>query len=380
MSLQQLVFGAGTITQIADLLDTAQAHSVLLVTGRDSYRDSGAQRAICAVLANRKVVRFEDLSPNPTLADVERGVPVCRELRPDIVVAVGGGSVLDTAKAVNLCAAQQAPPEAVLKQSSLILERPRPLIAVPTTAGSGSEATRFATIYVNGIKHSLAHDWLLPRAAIVDPCLTYSMPPRLTAITGLDALSQAIESYWAVGASADSQLLAEQAMGQMWPTLATAVRAPDPNIRLTMAHGAYLAGRAIDCTRTTAAHAISYVLTSRYGVPHGLAVALTMAALFEHYAGGSSFQVNDPRGAMYVERTISRLCTMLGCTSPLEAGEAWRSLLKTVGVETNLQDVGVQPNEVDRLVREVNAERLGNHPVRISPEDLREILSRAMCG
>jgi len=257
MSLQQLVFGAGAVTQIGNLLDTAQARSVLLVTSRDSYRDSGAQRAMCAGLANRNVVRFEDHSPNPTLADVERGVPVCRALRPDVVVAVGGGSVIDTAKAVNLFAAQQAPPGAVLNDSSLILERPQSLIAVPTTAGSGSEATHFATIYVSGIKHSLAHDWLRPRAAIVDPCLTYSLSPRLTAITGLDALSQAIESYWSVGASAESQLLAEQAIGQMWPTLATAVRAPNPNARVTMAEGAYLAGRAIDLTRTTAAHAIS---------------------------------------------------------------------------------------------------------------------------
>ena len=379
MAPHQLVFGSGAIEHVRGVLVALHARRIFLVTGRDSYRRSGAERALLAVLAGGiDAIRFDDFTPNPMLQDLERGVSLCRALQPDVVVAVGGGSAMDVGKVVNLLAAQELPPAVTLASPPSTLRQPPAMIAVPTTAGSGSEATSIATMYVNGVKRSLAHEWLRPRCAIVDPCLSCSMSPRLTAVTGLDALTQAIESYWSVGATVESRLFAKDALAKTWGTLPSAVHSPDATTRSTMAHGAYLAGCAIDISRTTAAHALSYVLTQRYGVPHGLAVALTLATLFEHGAEVSDADIVDPRGPHYVREKLAELCAMLGCASLIAAAAAWRSLLESVGVPTRLRDVGVQDRHLDELIAGVNTERLGNHPFRLSPGDLRRIVRRAM--
>ena len=361
-----------------DVLVREQARRVLLVTGRESYYSSGAEDAVAPMLSNLDVTRYGDFERNPILPDVERGVSLWRTLRPDLVIAIGGGSVIDMAKAINLLAAQEIAPAAILAQPALMQKRARPLIAVPTTAGTGSEATHFATIYVDGVKHSLAHEWLRPDYAIVDPGLTYAMPPQLTAVTGLDALSQAIESYWAVGATSESQSLAANAIERMWRTLAIAVRTPSPAARSNMTYGAHLAGRAIDLSKTTAAHAVSYALTVRYGVAHGHAVALTLGSFFEHNARARALTVNDSRGVAYVERAMAELCRLLGCQTPAAAARAWRDLLQSLELATDLQSVGVESNAIDGLVAEVNTERLGNHPVQVTPSALRNILASLM--
>jgi alcohol dehydrogenase class IV len=376
----QRFLGEGTLGRVADLLGLQQARRALLVTGRESYSLSGAERALSPMLRGLDVTRFHDFETNPILPDVERGVRLCRDVRPDIVIAVGGGSVIDMAKAINVLAVQDGSPADVLLHAAPIRGRGRPMIAVPTTAGSGSEATHFATIYADGVKHSLTHGSLLPDYAIVDPRLTSALPPQLTAITGLDALAQAIESYWAVGATPGSQALAAEAIDLMWKTLRVAVAVPTPAARADMALGAHLAGRAIDVSRTTAAHAISYPLTKRYGVPHGHAVALTLAAWFEHNAKAARSSVNDARGPGYVERTMSELCRRLGCPTPVAAAEAWRNLVHSVGLATDLRGAGVSRDVVEGLVEEVNAERLGNHPVQVTRGDLREILTALLCG
>ena len=377
---QQRVLGEGSLGRLADLLGRERARRALIVTGRESYSLSGAERTLSPMLRALDVTRFHEFETNPILLDVERGVRLYRDVRPDIVIAVGGGSVIDMAKAINVLAVQDAPPADVLTHAAPIDRRGRPMIAVPTTAGSGSEATHFATIYVGAVKHSLTHGSLLPDYAIVDPRLTSALPPQLTAITGLDALAQAIESYWAVGATSGSQALAGEAIDLMWKTLHVAVASPAPAARADMALGAHLAGRAIDVSRTTAAHAISYPLTKRYGVPHGHAVALTLAAWFEHNAKAPRASVHDARGPEYVERTLSALCSRLGCATPAAAAAAWRNLVRSVGLATDLRGTGVSLDAVEGLVEEVNAERLGNHPVQVTRGDLREILTALVNG
>jgi alcohol dehydrogenase class IV len=376
MSSPRVSFGLGSLAEVGESLARARAAKVLLVTGAGSFAASGAARALAPMLAGLEVRRFHEFKPNPILADLERGVGAFRSLEPDVVIAVGGGSAIDVAKAVNVFAAQTSPPADILRQPSLVRARPRPLVAVPTTAGTGSEATHFATLYADGVKHSFAHEWLRPDHAIVDPALTFSMPPRLTAVTGLDALSQAIESYWSVGATGESQALAAEAVALLWPALKRAVRAPDVAARTAMARGAHLAGRAIDISRTTAPHALSYALTIRHGVAHGHAVALTLGAFFEHNAQAQD--VNDPRGAGYVGRTMAELCGRLGCRTPAEAARAWHDLLESLEVETDLRSLGVEADAIEGLVAAVNAERLANHPVRITPAFLGGLLRRLL--
>ena len=252
----------------------------MLVTGTNSYAASGARDRVEPAIAGRTIVRFSGVAANPKIEDIERGIALWRSERPAAIVAVGGGSVLDVAKLIGLLGPSAAPWRAFLAGGGTPDQHGGPLIAIPTTAGSGAEATRFSAFYVDGEKQSISHPQLRPSHAIVDPLLTHSMPPELTAPTGLDALAQAIESLWAVGATPESQALAEAAIGEILPSLREAVRAPTPVIRERMARGAHLAGQAIDISRTTAAHALSYALTVEFGLPHGHAVALVLPSIF----------------------------------------------------------------------------------------------------
>ena len=375
MDGQPLYFGAGAVRKLPEILASNGARRVLLVTGRRSFAESGAERALAPLFAAIEVARFQEFGSNPVLDEVERGAALWRRLRPDLVVAVGGGSVIDVAKAVNVLGAQALAPRDVLARGLHGLSGGSPLVAIPTTAGTGSEATHFATVYVDGEKHSLAHASLRPACAIVDPDLSSTLPPRLTAVTGLDALCQAIESYWAVGASTESQAFAAEAVSCLWPAISTAVHTPDAAARAAMARGAYLAGRAIDHSKTTAAHALSYALTTRFGVAHGHAVALTLGRFFELNDRARTLGVTDPRGVGYVERTLAALCTLLGEPDATGVARTWSALLESLGLETDLRRLGVDPGDLDELVDAVNAERLGNHPVRLTRETLRALLA-----
>jgi alcohol dehydrogenase class IV len=246
---------------------------------------------------------------------------------------------------------------------------------VPTTAGSGSEATHFAVVYVNRSKFSLAAASLLPRLAIVDPALTFSLSPATTAVTGMDAFSQAVESYWSVHSTAASKAWASRAIALALEHLPAAVHAPTPQARRAMSKAAHLAGRAIDITRTTGAHAVSYALTSYFGIPHGHAVSLTLGQWLLYNSGVSDADVTDPRGAAYVRETVGELVRMIGCTTAAEGCRRIEQLARTVGLETRLRALGVSAADIDKvIVPNVNVERVVNNPRALDAASLRHLV------
>ena len=346
--------GFASIQHLGGLLSLYGARSVLLVTGGESYFLSGAEAALRPHLQLREHHRFFEFSENPKLEDVQSGIELYRRVKPDIVVAVGGGSAIDMAKLINVYAAEGV-------QGNV--SRGVPLIAIPTTAGAGSEATQFATVYIDKLKHSISDEALLPNVTIVDPALTRSLPPLVTATSGMDALSQAIESYWCVNSTDESKRYAREAIGLIVPHLREAVHAPADEPRLAMAQGAHLAGKAINITRTTAPHALSYALTSRFGVPHGQAVSLTLPAVFNFNYGVTAEDTADPRGAAYVKRTLEDICAYLGCGTVFEASAMLRQLMLDIGLATTFAELKIdQQQAIEVVVREVNTERLVNNP------------------
>src|SRR3989344_471040 len=196
---QKEFIGPNAIGKLADILSEVRPNNIFLVAGKSSYKTCGAEKKLEKLLKNFNLVYFNGFLPNPNINDVNNGIALFKKSKPDFVIAVGGGSVIDIAKAVNIISCQTGKPEDYIKGRALIERQGKPLVAVPTTSGSGSEATHFAVVYINGKKYSLAHHFIMPDYAIVDANLTLSLPIRITAETGMDALSQAIESYWAVG-------------------------------------------------------------------------------------------------------------------------------------------------------------------------------------
>ena len=355
-----------------DILESRKVSSVLLVAGPRSYQETGAAKVLEPLLEGRHVERFQRRDPYPTLEDIERGREVLRRSRPELIIAVGGGAVLDVAKAMRV-------PFRVVDRhgrTALVVDGPPPivpLVAVPTTAGTGAETTRFAVVYVDGRKHSLDHAAVMPDHAIVDPSLTDSLDARETAITGLDALAQAIESIWSVASTDHSQRYAVRAARLALACLEEAALRPSSRARAAMSLAAHLSGRAIDQTRTTACHAASYPMTARYGIPHGHAVALTLPAMLVFNAGVGDRDVVDPRGVAVVRRRIATILTLLGVREPEAGRRRLLDLMQRLSLETSLEELGIR--DVDVILAEgLSPERAGNNPRRITRQDLREML------
>ena len=248
---------------------------LMVVHGHGSYVSCGAKDLIDIVSQHLVISDFDDFSSNPKQEDAEAGLGMMAQFKPDMIVAVGGGSVIDMAKLIRHYSNVQIP-----------------LLAIPTTAGTGAESTQFAVCYIDGVKHSISDPSILPDMVLLYPPFTYDNSPYLTACTGFDALAQAIEAFWNVNATPESDALALRAIERIYPRLTTDL---SPDDRKMLLLGANDAGCAINITRTTVPHALSYTLTSKYGYPHGHAVALTFPFFFKYNLEGDkkSFRGED---------------------------------------------------------------------------------------
>lgn len=254
------------IEELKGIMEKHNVGRLLVVHGQNSYMACGGNELMSQLydVHNMEIANFSDFCANPKIEDVMDGAKMIEEVLPDTIVAVGGGSAMDVAKLMRYQA-----------QKIYI-----PLIAIPTTSGTGAEATQFSVCYVNGKKESFDYPELLPDYTLLIPELTMKNNRYLTACTGFDAFAQAIESYWNIHSNSTSENYAEQAIVMLFDALNRFADDADACMsdyewRAKMMEGANLAGKAINITRTTAPHAMSYVMTSKYGYPHGHAVALT---------------------------------------------------------------------------------------------------------
>lgn len=337
---------------------------IFLVTGKKSFESSGAKSIFEKILFLYHVEHFHDFSENPKIEDIKRGIGIFRKFNPDITVAVGGGSVMDMAKSINALSANEGLPEDYVMGAKKLEQRGKPLITVPTTAGSGSEVTHFAVVYIGKQKYSLAHPSMLPSYSVIDPSLTFNLPPRITASTGIDALSQAIESFWSKNATEESKKYSKEAARLAFSSLRQAVNSPTPESREKMSKAANLAGKAINIAKTTACHAISYPITAYFGVPHGHAVGLTLPQMFLYNAETME------------SSKLEELLSLFGAQTPEEASELLTNLMVDIGLETKLSELKIDSAEAKKIILEdvFKTDRVKNNPRLLTREALEKIL------
>ena len=296
-------------------------------------------------------VRFSDFSPNPLYEDVAAGVKLFLETGCNAILAVGGGSAMDVAKCIKLFA--------TMDHGRLYLGQPYeendiPLAAIPTTAGTGSESTRHAVIYYKGEKQSISHPSLVPGFVCLIPEVLDGLPVYQKKCTMLDALGQAIESWWSVSARLESIEYSRKAIGlikEYWkPYIENGGYAEE--ILLASNY----AGRAINITATTAAHAMSYKLTSLYGIPHGHAVGLCLPQVWAEMADDEKLQ--DTFRAFPVD--LPWLC----------------DLLNQLGMEKPVSSN--RDTDLEILADSVNPLRLKNNPVAFSRDTLKAMYERIL--
>lgn len=295
---------------------------------------------------------FSGVSPNPTTLIVEDAVRTYKNNKCDAILAIGGGSPIDVAKGVK---------------DLLVLEKNVPkFIAVPTTAGSGAESTSVAVIYKDGVKMSVGGDILLPDYAILVPKFLMGLPKYQKKCTVFDALAQAIESLWSVSSTDKSKEYARKAIKLIVPHVMEYINENKHLEEISL--GANYAGRAINISRTTAPHAMSYKLTTLYNLPHGHSVALSLPIVWEFMINNIEKCI-DTRGVDCLKNIFQEIATLLGYQNIDEAIKYIHNLIKVF----DLKAPNILPEELDALVNSVDVERLGNTPVAITKADLNEL-------
>ncbi|UCH72470.1 MAG: phosphonoacetaldehyde reductase, partial [Thermoplasmatales archaeon] len=327
--MQKEFFGYGSIQKLDKLIKECNPKNIFLITGKKSYTLSGAEEKIIKILKDIKYKQFNSFSTNPTLEDVEKGIRIFKKAKPQLVLAIGGGSVIDIAKAINALAFQKQKPEIYITGKKDLEKQGLPLIAIPATAGTGSESTRYSTIYIDKEKYSLTDEkYILPTSTIIDPFLTQSLPKYITAYTGLDALCQGIESLWSINSTEESTKYAELAINRAFSSIVQAVQKPTRKSRIDMARAANYSGKAINITKTTSCHSISYPITSYFNIPHGHAVALTMPEMLEFNFNVSISDCNDKRGVYFVKKKLKSIFKMMKCKNEIDAKNSFKYLME----------------------------------------------------
>jgi len=370
--------GFNSINKLKTILKKNTFKNIYLITGKDSFEKTIIKKKLFKILKNYDYIQFNDFSPNPKLNDIKKGLDLFKSQDFDVIIAVGGGSVLDMGKSISILSTNDNSPIDLILKKKEIKKKGMPLIRIPTTAGSGSEATHFAVVYIDKEKYSLAEpEYLQPEYVIVDPQFTYSLPKKLTAVSGLDALTQAIESFWNINSTNESKKYAKRSIDLIMNNLIKAVNNSDKKIRYNMVIAANYAGKAINITKTTACHAISYPITSYFNIPHGHAVALTLPSMIVFNSEVSEDDIIDPRGVEYVKKVMNELISIIGASDFIEAREIIRNLIIDIGLEIKLENLHIKTQEdIELIIKNgFNPERVKNNPRLLTETKLRKILN-----
>ena len=326
---------------LSEYLSGVNAESVLFVHGRSLEKFTDLR----SYLSFQGGIHFEDFTgftPNPKLDDAENAVKYADNC--NVILAVGGGSAIDTAKYVKL------------KSPDL------PLIVIPTTAGSGSEATRFAVLYKDGRKLSITDDRIIPDAVMFDPELLKYLPEYHRKSSALDAMSHALESFWSVNANDKSREFSREALSSITGILEDY---PYSYNAERMLKSSYTAGRAINISQTTAGHAMCYKITSLYGIAHGQAAMMCNLKLLP-WMYANIDKCIEPRGAVYLNKIFKELAGMFDCVDVTKLVERLNSIYDSLGFETprtNEEEIGL-------MTCSVNPVRLKNNPIMPDKNDI----------
>lgn len=352
--MQKIISGYGSVEKIKEILKENQCQKFMLVCG-GSFDRSGLKGVFQDL--DTDFVRFSDFSANPLYEQVEKGVALFHAEKCDMLVAVGGGSAMDVAKCIKLFC-KMDPKENFLQQP--YRDSQIPLVAIPTTAGTGSESTQFAVIYYAGAKQSVAHSSILPDYAILDPTPLKTLPLYQRKCTMLDALCQAIESWWSVNSTQQSKEYSRKAIRCILDNYRAFLFADDEAAAEKIMLGANYAGRAINITQTTAAHAMSYKMTALFGIPHGHAVAIGLPVIFDYMIHHPENCI-DGRGADYLLGVFQDIAECFGQKTPSRAVAFFNRLLEELEMERPV----ILPGQLAVLTASVNPTRLKNNPVAL---------------
>lgn len=319
-------------------------------------------------------VMFSEFTPNPFYEQVCKGIDLFQITKCDSILAVGGGSAIDVAKCIKLAVlakegnASILPP--LVSQSLPIDGAKIPFIAIPTTAGTGSESTHNAVMYYEGVKQTVTNDGVLPDYAILEPSVLKTLPLYQKKCTMMDALCQGIESWWSVNSTEESYEYSHKTVELIMANWRKYIFENDYEAAAQIMLAANYGGRAINITQTTAAHAFSYKITSLYKLPHGHAVAVGLPVIWEYMLDNMDKCV-DVRGQKYLADIFNKIARAMVCDNPQQAICLFCDMMKEMDLSNPVPNN--RDEDLNTLSSSVNPVRLKNNPIILEREVIRRL-------
>ncbi len=360
----EIIFGRNKLNEIGNLIQNKE----VLIVSDQTFKNNGLVDLLKKTAGSQYTIyNFCEVQPNPCCTIVNKGAEYAREIKARTIIGLGGGSVIDSAKAIACMLESKDELQEYLFNGKQIPQRRTQLIAIPTTSGTGSEVTNVG-VYTDkkrGQKKPLVSKSFWPDIALVDPQVTLSMPSRVTASTSLDALTHALESYWADSSQPMSKLLSMESMKLILENIENAVNSPeDYKAREKLMYASLIAGISFSQTRTTVLHALSFPLTNDYGLAHGFACAIAMPqVILDNYD--------------YFQTEMDILLKYLGLTSVQQFSEKIKSIMLNIKAPVELKSLGIRKDDIDLIAEKTLTAPIAMlNPKKYSKEELIKMLNK----
>ncbi len=366
---QQIING---IEKLPDILREVGCERLFLVVD-SSYPFLNIKEAVEALPVEERVL-FSDFTPNPLYEQVCNGIDLLKSSNCDVILAVGGGSAIDVAKCIKLAVLAEEGNAAIIpplvSQRLPIDGKKIPFIAIPTTAGTGSESTHNAVMYYEGAKQTVTNDGVLPDYAILEPSVLKTLPLYQKKCTMMDALCQGIESWWSVNSTEESYEYSRKAIELIMANWKKYIFENDAEAAVQIMLAANYGGRAINITATTAAHAMSYKITSLYKLPHGHAVAVCLPEIWTYMLGHMDKCI-DSRGQAYLTGIFEKIAKSMDRETPEQAIAVFRQMMQDMNLNNPVSNN--KDEDLKVLSTSVNPVRLKNNPVMLETLCIQEL-------
>lgn len=375
----RIIFGWGSLNKLPGILRDLDK-KVLLITGRHFAKRSGLLKRIKTLLKGFDLEIFANVEPEPGCFTVNKAIDFAKEKKSKVIIGLGGGSSIDVAKATAGLANKEGRVEDYLRHKRRWEYPGLGFIAIPTTAGTGAEVTANAVLLDEArmVKESLRDRSLFAKVAIVDPALTVNLPRDLTAYSGMDALSQSMESFVSIGASPLTDGICKESIELIAKNILKVYGNPkDMALRISMSYASLLSGVALSNARMGAVHGLVHPIGAIYKIPHGLLCGLLLPYVMEFnldvakekYAQISPFFRIDLKGLNSEEAT--RLLI-----------QKIKKLLKKLNFPSNLKELKVKKEDFNRIAEDaiLYSGSLKANPIEVTKKDIIEILNKAYQG
>tara|TARA_A100001015_G_C14992486_1_gene714648 strand:+ start:927 stop:2048 length:1122 start_codon:yes stop_codon:yes gene_type:complete len=364
-------FNNKLIKNLKKFIQDKKFKKVFVITGKNSYFKSGANKIFDQLLLDKTNLYYFKKSFYPEINELKKIIRKIDIFKPDLVIAIGGGCVIDYSKIASVVNLQSNLSEKIIRSSFKMKKKNYKLLAIPTTAGSGAEVTSNAVLYVKKKKYSVEGSILKPDYFFLIPELIIGASKKIKASAGFDAISQSIESLISMKSNSRSVKYAQDSLKISFKYFVDYVHKPNSHNTLKMAIAANLSGRAISISKTTAPHALSYPFTAYYNISHGHAVSLTLNKCLNF-----NFKNLELANSNFdLKRRFNIIFKLAKVKNISELDNYLSFIKKKTGLESNFVKLGINIfKDHNRILSGVNSQRLKNNPVKLEKNDIYNIL------